>query len=81
MPYYHPMMHPFIGIGIGLFWLIIVIGVAYLIYGLIKSERILVPSSSVIRTAEDILSERYSKGELAREQYIQMKADLKNGEN
>ena len=73
MPYYHPMMHPFIGIGIGLFWLIIVIGVAYLIYRLIKSEKILVPSRPVIRTAEDILSERYSKGELTREQYMQMK--------
>jgi xanthine/uracil/vitamin C permease (AzgA family) len=47
MPYYHPMMHPFIGIGIGLFWLIIVIGVAYLIYGLIKSERILVQAGQL----------------------------------
>ena len=73
MPYYHPMMHPFIGIGIGLFWLIIVIGVAYLIYRLIKSEKILLTSRPVIRTAEDILSERYSKGELTREQYMQMK--------
>jgi putative membrane protein len=78
MPYYHPMMHPFIGIGIGLFWLIIAIGVAYLIYRLIKSEKILVTSRPVIRTAEDILSERYSKGELTREQYMQMKEDLKN---
>ena len=78
MPYYHPMMHPFIGIGIGLFWLIILIGVAYLIYRLIKSEKILVPSRQIIRTAEDILAERYAKGELTREQYMQMKEDLKN---
>ena len=69
-------MHPFIGIG--LFWLIIVIGVAYLIFRLIKSETILVPSRSVVRTVEDILSERYSKGELTREQYMQMKEDIKN---
>ena len=34
-------------------------------------------SRPVIRSKEDILSERYAKGELTREQYIQMKEDLK----
>jgi uncharacterized membrane protein len=77
MPYYHPMMHPVMGIGIGLFWVIVAIVVAYLIYRLIKSEKILVPSRPIIRTAEDILTERYVKGELTREQYMQMKEDLK----
>jgi putative membrane protein len=77
MPYYHSMMHPIMGIGIGLFWLIVAIVVAYLIYNLIKSEKILVPSRPVIRSAEDIMSERYAKGELTREQYMQMKEDLK----
>jgi len=77
MSYYHPMMYPVMGIGMGLFWLIAVLVVAYLIYKLIKSEKILVPSRPVIRSAEDILSERYAKGELAREQYMQMKEDLK----
>ena len=72
------MMHPVMGIGMGLFWLIAIIVVAYLIYKLIKSEKILVPSRPVIRSAEDILSERYAKGELTREQYMQMKEDLKN---
>ena len=78
MSYYHPMMHPAMGIGMGLFWLVAIIVVAYLIYKLIKSEKILVPSRPVIRSAEDILSERYAKGELTREQYMQMKEDLKN---
>ena len=78
MSYYHPMMHPVMGIGMGLFWLVAIIVVAYLIYKLIKSEKILVPSRPVIRSAEDILSERYAKGELTREQYMQMKEDLKN---
>ena len=77
MSYYHPMMHPVMGIGMGLFWLVAIIVVAYLIYKLIKSEKILVPSRPVIRSAEDILSERYAKGELIREQYMQMKEDLK----
>jgi putative membrane protein len=77
MSYYHPMMHPVMGIGMGLFWLVAIIVVAYLIYKLINSEKILVPSRPVIRSAEDILSERYAKGELTREQYMQMKEDVK----
>jgi putative membrane protein len=74
------MMHgyPFIGFGMGLLWLIAALVVAYLIYKLIKSEKILVPSRPVIRSAEDILAEWYAKGELTREQYMQMKEDLKN---
>jgi len=74
------MMHgyPLMGFGMGLFWLIaVIIVVAYFIYKLIKSEKILAPSRPVIRSAEDILSERYAKGELTREQYMQMKEDLK----
>ena len=79
MPYYHSMLHcyPFMGFGMGLLWPIIVIVVAYLIYKLIKSEKILAPSRPVIKGAEDILAERYAKGELTREQYLQMKEDLK----
>jgi len=71
------MMHPFMGIGMGLLWLIALIVVAYLIYKLIKSEKILAPSRPITRSAVDILSERYAKGELTREQYMQMKKDLK----
>jgi len=46
-------------------------------YKLIKSEKILAPSKIPSKSAEDILAERYAKGELAREQYMQMKEDLK----
>ena len=46
----------------------IVIGVAYITYRRFKSEMIHVQSRPVIRTVEDILSERQSKGELTREQ-------------
>ena len=42
----------------GLFWPIIVIGLAYIIYKLIKSEKIISRSRPVIRSAEDILSKR-----------------------
>jgi len=77
MPYFHTMIHPFLGIGMGLLWLVLAIAVAYLIYKLTKSEKILVPVRPVIRSAEDILSESYAKGELTREQYMQIKEDLK----
>jgi putative membrane protein len=78
MPYY-PMMdwYPYMGFWTSIFWLIIIIVVAYLIYRLIKSEKILAPSGPSIKSAEDILAERYAKGELTREQYMQMKEDLK----
>lgn len=75
MPYYHMMdPYPFMGFGMGLIWLIFLIVVAYFVYKLIKSERILAPPSS---SAENILAERYAKGELTRDQYLQMKEDLK----
>jgi len=77
MPYYHMMgSYPFMGFGMGLIWLIFLIVVAYFVYKLIKSERILAPSSRCAG-AENILAERYVKGELTREQYMQMKEDLK----
>jgi putative membrane protein len=76
MPYYY--MHPFMGFGTGILWLVAIVVIAYLIYKLIKSEKILLPSRIVsTKNAEDILNERYSKGEVTREQYMQMKEDMK----
>jgi|WetSurSiteA1Bulk_404760.scaffolds.fasta_scaffold93864_1 putative membrane protein len=84
MPHYYPMMdgcyaggHPFFGMGMALIWLIFLIVVAYLVYKLIKSGKILAPKEPSIRSAADILDERYAKGELTKEQYMQMKEDLK----
>ncbi len=76
MPYYH--MYPYMGFGMGLIWLIVLIVIAYFVYKLIKDERILAPKRPAIRGAEDILAERYAKGEITREQYMQMKEDLKS---
>lgn len=76
MPYYH--MYPYMGFGMGLLWLIVIIAVAYLIYRLIKEGKILSPNRPATRSAEDILAERYAKGEITREQYMQMKDDLKS---
>jgi len=76
MPYYHMGSYPFMGFGMGLIWLIFLIVVAYFVYKLIKSERILAPPSRCAG-AENILAERYVKGELTREQFMEMKEDLK----
>jgi putative membrane protein len=71
-------MYPFMGFGTGIIWLIAIVVIAYLVYKLIKSEKILAPSKIVSsKSAEDILDERYAKGELTREQYVQMKDDIK----
>jgi uncharacterized membrane protein len=52
--------------------------VACLAYRLIRDGKILAPSKIVSsKSAEDILDERYVKGELTREQYVQMKEDIK----
>jgi putative membrane protein len=71
-------MYPFMGFGTGIMWLIAIVVIAYLVYKLIKSEKILAPSKiGPGKSAEDILNERYAKGELTREQYVQMKEDIK----
>lgn len=78
MPYYHMIgWYPYMGLGAHLVWLIFLIVVAYLVYKLIKTEKILSPKKPSISSAADILDERYAKGELTREQYMQMKEDLK----
>jgi putative membrane protein len=71
-------MYPFAGFGTGILWLIVVLVIGYLVYKLIKDEKIFAPSKIVSsKSAEDILNERYAKGELTREQYVQMKEDIK----
>ena len=78
MPYY-PMMdwgyYPFTGFWMNLIFLIVLLVLAYFVYKLIKRENILAPKN--VESAEDILARRYAKGELTKDQYTQMKEDLK----
>jgi len=70
MPYY-PMMdwYPLRGFWMNLIWLVVVLVIAYFIYTQFKGGTVLTTNKS----AEDILNERYAKGELTREQFMQMK--------
>jgi len=77
MPYYHMDYYPLMGFWTSLIWLIVIIVVAYLIYKLIKTEKILAPNKPLIKSPDDILAERYAKGELTREQFMLMREDLK----
>ena len=67
--------YPYMGFWMSLIWLVVLIAIAYVIYRLIKSDKNVVPSKTL--SAKEILDERYAKGELTREQYTQMKEDLK----
>lgn len=72
---YYPMMewYPFMGFWMSLIWLIIILLIAYFVYKQIKSGKLIESGKS----AEDHLAERYTKGELTREQYLQMKEDIR----
>jgi putative membrane protein len=82
MPYYYDMMgwYPFMGFWMSLFWLVILVLIAYLIYRLIKGEKVIAPQEPISKSAINILDERYAKGELTQEKYMQMKEDLKKND-
>lgn len=66
--------YPLYGFWTTVFWLIILIVVAYLIYRyFLAGGKIPAPG----RTAEEILDERYARGELVREEYLRMRDDLR----
>jgi len=63
----------------GLLWLLLVIipwiGILVLIiYLIIREEKIKHPSSQ--KNALEVLDERYAKGEITRDEYLQMKKDI-----
>lgn len=61
-----------------IFWILIVIGAIYLIKWLIENSKKERDSSSGTKRALEILKERYARGEISREEYIQAKQDLFN---
>jgi len=67
----------------GLLWLILVIlpmvGIVFLVVYLVIQEEKTLQNPSSIKTAEQILDERYAKGEITREEYQQKKKDMEKG--
>ncbi|MDE3088739.1 MAG: SHOCT domain-containing protein [Chloroflexota bacterium] len=68
---------PMMGMGLGmlLFWVLIIGGVVWLVQALARGTG----SSSVMPQSEsplDILKRRYAKGEITKDQFEQMKRDL-----
>jgi putative membrane protein len=59
----------------GIFWLLLIAGVIWLVSVAVKSGRTNSAAGAGL-TARDILDQRYARGELTREQYEQMKQDL-----
>lgn len=63
-----------IGLGIlymGLFWILVILGIVVLVKWLVAGN-----APRIEKRALDILKERYTKGELTREQFDQMKRDV-----
>lgn len=72
-----------LGMGLGgglvmvLFWAVLILGAVWLARGLFPNSQ--QPSASATRpeaSADDILKQRYARGEISREQYDQMRRDL-----
>lgn len=67
----------------GLLWFILVIlpviGIVFLVVYLVIREDKALQQSTTKMTAEQILDERYAKGEITREEYQQKKNDLEQG--
>ena len=74
-------MHGDYGLGMGfgfgwiftiLFWLLIIVGVFYLIKALTKGTK----KDDTGESALDILNKRYARGEITKEEYEKMKEDI-----
>lgn len=61
------------GIGMWIFWIVLILIVVFLIKALVGNEPVNNPNNE---TPLEILRKRYASGEISREQYEQMKKEL-----
>jgi putative membrane protein len=66
------------GIAMLLFWALVIGGIVLLVVWAVRQARSAAPAAGGNR-ALDILQERYARGEIAREQYEQIRHDLQAG--
>ena len=63
-------------LGMALFWVLVIFGAIWLVRALFQSGTSLPGVHQGQLTPQDVLDLRYSRGEITREQYEQMKKDL-----
>ncbi|MDA3790461.1 MAG: SHOCT domain-containing protein [Desulfobacula sp.] len=66
------------GYGGGFMWLIVLALVGVVVYVLLQASKSKGSAGSITETSLDILEKRYAKGEITREEFDRMKADIKN---
>ncbi len=63
-------------ITMGIFWIVIIVGIIFLIRWLVVSSRGVTYGPKLEETALDILKKRYARGEINREEFEQKKREL-----
>lgn len=64
------------GFGMIFFWIIVIVGIVWLVQALGGSNIQFPKQSKGEQSAREILDQRYARGELDREEYENMKKDL-----
>ncbi|NQU30288.1 MAG: SHOCT domain-containing protein [Anaerolineae bacterium] len=64
------------GLGMILFWVVVIAGIIWLVMALGGSNLQLPKQSKNGQSAREILDQRYARGEIDREEYESMKKDL-----
>ncbi|OGF31932.1 hypothetical protein A2533_00650 [Candidatus Falkowbacteria bacterium RIFOXYD2_FULL_35_9] len=65
--------YPFGWLSMGIFWLVLIIGVVFLIKWLMEQGK---NGKTTSNSAREILDERYAKGEINKHEYEEKKQDL-----
>jgi len=64
------------GYGGGFMWVLLLVVLGVLIYFLLQASKPKSPDRSVRETSLDILKKRYAKGEITKEEFDRIKADI-----
>jgi len=74
--YWHPGGGWFVAMGIAMivFWVLVIVGIVLLVKWAATGTR--APHGTTQETALEVLQKRYARGEITREQFVQMREDL-----